>query len=77
MAPPDKEAAPISVTPAPPASGREEEHSGSIWTHPYLAYILCTLVLFLLLLLIGWIAWTQGWVPNRGSINGGGGLESR
>ncbi len=46
--------------------GHEEEHRGSIWTHPYMIYIGLTLVLFVLLLVIGAIAWTQGWIPNRG-----------
>ena len=48
----------------------EMEHSGSIWTHPYMAYIWATMVLFLLLVFLGWLAWTNGWIPNRGiSVN--------
>ncbi len=44
----------------------EEEHAGSIWKHPYMLYILLTTVLFVFLLAIGFIAWDQGWIPNRG-----------
>jgi hypothetical protein len=44
----------------------QPEHEGSIWKHPYLIYILLTIVLFFILLGIGWLAWTQGWIPSRG-----------
>jgi hypothetical protein len=44
----------------------EQEHEGPLWKHPYLAYILLTLVLFIFLLIIGWLALDQGWIPSRG-----------
>jgi hypothetical protein len=45
---------------------REDEHVGPIWKHPYFLYILLTLVLFLFLVGMPWLAWTNGWIPNRG-----------
>ncbi|MGZ3708231.1 MAG: hypothetical protein ACXWPM_05355 [Bdellovibrionota bacterium] len=48
------------------APRREEEHQGSIWKHPYMIYVLLTVVLFLLLLLAAYLAITNGWIPNRG-----------
>lgn len=45
----------------------EEEHVGSIWKHPYMIYIVLTVVLFILLLVIAWIAYSGGWIPSRGS----------
>ncbi|MFZ9595325.1 MAG: hypothetical protein ACO3A2_04530 [Bdellovibrionia bacterium] len=45
---------------------REKEHTGSIWTHPYMIYVLLTLVLFLFLLFAGWLAWSEGWLPHPG-----------
>ena len=53
-------------------TGREHEteYSGSIWTHPYMVYIWATVILFLILVFLGWLAWTNGWIPNRGiSVN--------
>ena len=43
----------------------EREWTGSIWKHPYFVYILLTVALFAVLLGIGWLAWTQGWIPNQ------------
>jgi hypothetical protein len=43
----------------------EPEHEGSIWTHPYLLYILLTAALFLGLVFFGWLAYENGWVPSR------------
>lgn len=48
----------------PPAHEPEWRHSG--WKHPYVIYILLTGVLFLFLILMGWIAYHNGWIPNRG-----------
>jgi len=42
----------------------EPEYQGSIWKHPYMLYILLTLVLFVFLLAASWIAWSQGWIPK-------------
>jgi hypothetical protein len=44
----------------------EEEHVGSIWKHPYMIYIILTIALFLSLVFVAWLAWTNGWIPNRG-----------
>lgn len=43
----------------------EREHTGSIWTHPYMIYILLTAALFVLLVFLGWLALTNGWIPQR------------
>ena len=51
--------------PQPNPRHHEPEHVGSIWTHPYMVYIYLTAALFLGLLLIGWLAWENGWVPSR------------
>lgn len=48
------------------ATAPEPEWEGSWWKHPYILYILLTAVLFLFLVGMGWLAWTQGWIPNRG-----------
>ncbi|MBI2712316.1 MAG: hypothetical protein HYX41_05585 [Bdellovibrio sp.] len=45
----------------------EEEHTGSIWSHPYMVYIVLTVVLFVGLLIIGWFAYSGGWIPSRSS----------
>jgi hypothetical protein len=45
---------------------REPEWEGSVWKHPYMIYILLTVVLFAFLLGMGWLALTQGWIPDRG-----------
>jgi hypothetical protein len=44
----------------------EREHQGPIWKHPYFLYLLLTVVLFVALLLIGWMALDNGWIPSRG-----------
>jgi hypothetical protein len=44
----------------------EPEHKGSIWTHPYFIYIYLTAAIFVFLGLIGWLAYENGWIPNRG-----------
>lgn len=46
----------------------ELEKNASIWKHPYFVYILLTAALFLFLLLISWIAWINGWIPDRGKM---------
>lgn len=47
---------------------KEVEHNGPIWTHPYMLYIGLTTLLFGALVLIAWLAWTNGWIPSRGSV---------
>ena len=46
----------------------ELEHEGSIWKHPYMLYIVLTVILFILLLVIGWLAYSSGWIPSRGAV---------
>jgi hypothetical protein len=55
-------------SPEEPALPHEKEHPGSILTHPYTIYIGLTLLLFGVICLIGWAAWTNGWVPSRGNL---------
>jgi hypothetical protein len=45
--------------------GHEPEYQGSIWKHPYAIYIVLNLVLFGILLGIGYIAYHNGWIPHR------------
>jgi hypothetical protein len=44
---------------------KEPEHKGSIWKHPYLVYILLTVVLFVGLLVAAWLAQSNDWIPKR------------
>ncbi len=46
----------------------EEEHTGSIWKHPYMIYVILTAILFIFLLGISWLALSNGWIPNRGTV---------
>lgn len=43
----------------------EPEHTGPIWKHPYFAYILLTVVLFLFLILAASLALQNDWLPKR------------
>lgn len=43
----------------------EPEHSGSLWKHPYLIYIGLTVALFLFLVVIGFVALSNNWIPAR------------
>lgn len=56
--------------PAGEASNRgssvEPEFVGSIWRHPYMAYVYLTAIIFGGMILIGWMALDQGWIPSRG-----------
>ena len=51
----------MSNTPLKP----EQEHVGSIWKHPYMIYVLLTLVLFLGLVLIAYFALRNDLIPQR------------
>jgi len=44
---------------------REKEHEGPIWKHPYFIYVLLTLALFVFLLIMAWVALSNGWIPTR------------
>ena len=43
----------------------ESEQEGPFWTHPYFWYIVLTGMLFGFLLIMGWVALTNGWIPQR------------
>jgi len=43
----------------------EPEHEGSLWTHPYAIYIILTVVLFVFLILMGYLALENDWIPRR------------
>jgi hypothetical protein len=43
----------------------EKEHTGSIWTHPYMVYIILTMILFGGLVFAGYLAIKNGWLPNQ------------
>jgi p-aminobenzoyl-glutamate transporter AbgT len=47
----------------------EIEHEGTIWKHPYMVYIVLTVVLFIFLLVIAWMAYSGGWIPNKGTLS--------
>lgn len=44
----------------------EPEHEGPIWKHPYMVYVMLNVVLFVFLLIAAYVAWTSGWIPERG-----------
>jgi hypothetical protein len=50
-----------------PEARHEPEFTGPGWKNPYVIYIVLTLVLFGFLVLMGYVAWTNGWIPNRGA----------
>jgi len=46
----------------------EKEFEGPIWKHPYMVYIWLTMILFTVLLIVTWIAFSSGMIPNRGGV---------
>lgn len=66
------------MTPKSPDSGQDlgkvrhdpQEYAAGGWKNPYLVYILLVTALFLFLILMGYLAWTNGWIPSRGSPSG-------
>lgn len=44
----------------------EKEWDGPFWKHPYFIYVILTLLLFAVLLGIGWLALENDWIPKRG-----------
>ena len=44
---------------------REPEWTGPIWKHPYFLYVWITLGLFGFLLIMGYLALSEGWIPSR------------
>lgn len=51
----------------PPQQTRESEKewSGPAWKHPYMLYMIGTLGLFMFLLLMGYLAVENDWIPKR------------
>lgn len=47
----------------PSMSKKEEQWIGANWKQPYVIYILATLALFLFLLVMGFLAYQNGWLP--------------
>jgi hypothetical protein len=43
----------------------EPEFTGPWWTHPYVVYIFLTVVLFGVLVLAGYLALKNNWLPVR------------
>lgn len=43
----------------------EPEFRGSIWKHPYTLYVILTMVLFAFLVVVGWLALSNDWLPKR------------
>lgn len=50
-----------------PRHETEAPFTGSGLKNPYLVYLLLMTVLFGLLILAAYLAWTNGWIPNRGT----------
>jgi hypothetical protein len=46
----------------------EPEFTGSGWKNPYVLYIILTVILFAFLVFMGYLAWTNGWIPHRGTV---------
>jgi hypothetical protein len=46
----------------------DPEFTGAWWTHPYVLYIFFTMILFAGLVLAGYLALKNGWLPNQRSI---------
>ncbi len=57
-----------SQTPSPPAPQREPDWKEAGWKHPYVIYIVLTVVLFGFLVLMGYLAVQNEWIPSRGTI---------
>lgn len=51
-----------------PHNERTTQYKGPWWKHPYFVYMGLTVVLFGLLMFVGWLAWINDWIPQRGSI---------
>jgi hypothetical protein len=53
------------MTNTPIKNRPEAEHVGSIWKHPYMVYIVLTLILFIFIVVMGYLAISNGWIPSR------------
>jgi len=59
----------IMPEPQSPPPKYEPQFTVPGWKNPYVIYIALTLLLFLFLVLLGYVAWTQGWIPSRGAVS--------
>jgi hypothetical protein len=50
-----------------PVKAPEREFAGPLWKHPYFAYIWLSMIPFVFLLVLGWLAMKNGWLPNSQS----------
>ena len=50
---------------ASPERRYDPEFEGEKWKHPYVWYVVLVVALSGFLLLMGWLAWTNGWIPQR------------
>ena len=55
----------MSSAPETPRPAVEKEHTGSVWSHPYMIYIALTAALFAFLVILAYLAWTNDWIPKR------------
>ncbi len=55
----------MSTVEKSPSAPPEKEHSGTIWKHPYMIYIVLTFLLFGLLVGIAGLAMWNDWIPHR------------
>lgn len=55
----------VPQRPSSPIPRSEKDWSGSGWKHPYVIYLLGTFVLFGFLLLMGYLAIENEWIPKR------------
>ncbi len=47
-------------------SKTEPEFEGPAWKHPYMLYCLATVLLFIFLMGMGYMAIQNDWIPSRG-----------
>ncbi|MBC7386201.1 MAG: hypothetical protein H7301_08595 [Cryobacterium sp.] len=64
MDPHVRDSPPSTPLVTPPRSGND--WSGSGWKHPYVIYLFATVALFGFLLLMGYLAIENEWIPKRG-----------
>jgi hypothetical protein len=48
-----------------PVATPEREFKGPLWKHPYFMYIWLSMIPFVLLLVLAWLALKNGWLPNH------------
>ena len=53
-----------------PKTAHEKEFKGPAWKHPYVIYVVLTVLLFLFLVVMAKIARENDWIPNRGNMQG-------